>query len=112
MKDQSLSIAGKMRNRITFEQPVQTQDAAGGLTTIWTAAFTVWAEVKYLDGREYWQAQQANSEAEGRITMRYRADVTPDMRIIYGTQTLHILAPFAADNKNKQMRVLFKEARD
>ncbi len=112
MKDRPSSVAGRLRHRITFESPSTDQDAAGGLTPTWTAHCTVWAEVQYLDGREYWQAQQTNSEAQGRITMRNRTDITPDMRVIYGTHTLHILTPFTNDPKNRMMRILFKEALD
>jgi len=78
----------------------------------WADHATVWATVEYLSGRELWQAQQANSEANGRVRIRHRADVDPTMRIIYGSKTLEIITVLPADTKNRELHLLFKEALD
>ena len=104
--------AGSIRHRVTFQKLTETQDPMGGIVEGWTDHATVWAEVQYLTGREYWQAQQANSEAEGRVRIRHRDDIEPTMRVVYGTKHLHILSPFTYDSKNREMHILFKEALD
>jgi SPP1 family predicted phage head-tail adaptor len=119
--------AGALRHRVTFQTLTLTQDDYGGMVQAWlpvvdstdpaynaTAfnAATVWAEVNFLSGREYWDAQKANSEAQGRVKIRHRSDIVPTMRIVYGSKILHILAPFTYDTKNQEMHILFKEALD
>lgn len=106
--------AGKLRHRITFQNLVITIDPYGGQTQEWQDFVTVWAEVLYssVGSREFWDAQKANSEAQGVVRIRHREDITPEMRIKYGSKLLHVLVPFTYDPKNWEMRILFKEALD
>ena len=119
-----MTAAGELRQRLTFQSLTVGQDSYGGITESWlpiidptdpaynAAAFeaaTVWAEVEYLSGRELWQAQQANSEASGRVRMRYRSDIVPTMRIAHGSKYLEIISVLPADNKGRELELLFKE---
>ncbi len=104
--------AGELRHRVTFQSMVETEDDLGAPNPTYDDYVTVWAEVIYtqVGSREFWQAQQANSEAHGTVRIRHRADITPEMRVKYGTKFLHILVPFSYDPKNNEMHILFKEA--
>ena len=106
--------AGALRHRVTFRAMTEIEDAWGGKIEQWADHVTVWAEVNYtrVGSREYWEAQKANSEAQGVVRIRYRDDIEPSMQIVYGSKTLHILAPFTFDTKNREMHILFKEALD
>jgi SPP1 family predicted phage head-tail adaptor len=44
----------------------------------------LWAEVKPISGREAVQAQQLGSEVAWRVRIRWRNDVEPSHRFIYG----------------------------
>ena len=44
--------AGKMRDRISFGNPVRTQRADGGYDTVVSRIATVWADVQAVQGRE------------------------------------------------------------
>ena len=105
-------MAGGLRHRVTFQNMVVTQGAAGGVVKTPKNHVTLWAAVEYLGGKQYWQAKQANSEAQGRVRIRHRTDIDPTMRIKYGTKTLELIAPFTYDTKNSEMHILFKEALD
>ena len=105
-----MTRAGELRHRITFQSLTSGQDDSGGPTETYTDYVTVWGAVEYNSGREYWQAQQANSEVQGKVRIRHRTDITPDMRIKYGAKFLHIISPFTYDTKNVEMHIPFKES--
>lgn len=77
--------AGKLRHRITFEAPGLTQDPAtgeelSGWVPVWEK---VPASVEPLSARDLIAAQAGQSEASGRMVIRYRAGVLPTMRILH-----------------------------
>lgn len=76
--------AGRLDRRITLKTVTETQDTAGQVTRTLTDLATVWAE-KRTTGRELWRAQQVNAEVSAVYVIRYRSDVSPDMRI-YDTE--------------------------
>ena len=102
--------AGKLRDLLTIQEPTITQDDYGGVKKTWNLWRKAWANIEYLTGRELWQAQQANSQAEGRITVR-SGDVDgikPKMRIKKNDNIYEILAVFPADNRGRETQVLFR----
>ena len=103
---------GALRHRVTFQRLTVTQDDYGGTVKSWVDHATVWAVVEYLSGRELWQAQQANSEASGRVRIRHREDIEPTMRIVHGSKYLEIITVLPVDSKDREMHLLFKEALD
>lgn len=72
--------AGKLRNRLTLQQPVRTPDGQGGFTLTWTDVATVWADIRQLAGREYLLAQQLGTALSHEVSIRYRADVIASWR--------------------------------
>ena len=77
--------AGKLRHRITIEQPGLTQDpVTGEMIAGWTVfADKVPASVEPLSARDFIAAQSGQSEISARIVIRYRPGVLPTMRIIH-----------------------------
>ena len=72
--------AGELRHRITFL--IKKVTMSGGIAKeTWVPAFTCWAAVEPLRGREYYQAAAVNRETEVRFTIRYRKDVNDTMRL-------------------------------
>ena len=72
--------AGTLRNRIVFLH--RTVTIAHGISKErWEAAFTCWCAVEPLSGREFWEAAAINREHEVRFSIRYRKDVSAEMRI-------------------------------
>ena len=101
--------AGELRHRVTFQSLVKTRDALNAPVETYADHVTVWAAVEYATGREFWQTQQANAEAQGVVRIRNRTDITPEMRIKYGAKNLKILAPFTYDTSNVEMHIPFRE---
>lgn len=81
----------KLDRRVLIEQPTTARDAYGSAVQTWSTLATVWARVEHLNGKELFAAQQITPEAQIRITIRYRSDITEKMRIthdgkVYGIQ--------------------------
>lgn len=77
--------AGRLRHRITFQTPGLVQDAESGeMLPGWDAIWeNVPASVEPLSARDLIAAQVGQSEASGRMVIRYRAGVLPTMRILH-----------------------------
>lgn len=83
--------AGKLRHRVTIQEPVNIQDpVTGGLTSSWQDVASVWAQVYPLSAREFIAAQAGQAEITTRITIRYRPGITAKHRIIFRGQTYNI----------------------
>jgi SPP1 family predicted phage head-tail adaptor len=75
--------AGRLRHRITIQRPINTQDSSGNTVLDWEDVATdVPAEIVLPSVRERVAAQQMQSEASGRITIRYRPGMSATMRLI------------------------------
>lgn len=100
---------GKLRDKVTIQKLTTSQDSYGGVTESWSTQASVWANVEYLSGNELFRAQQANSQAKGRVTIRRRTDIEPTMRILHGSDYLEIISVYPSDNMGKATELLFKE---
>lgn len=76
--------AGRLRHRVTIQKPKQIQDATtGNMRTLWQDVATdVDAEIVLPSVRERVAAKQMQSEASGKITIRYRPGMSATMRLI------------------------------
>lgn len=85
--------AGDLNRRITIQQPTGAKDNYKRVTTGWENYKTVWAAVEPLNGREYIQAQNTNSEITVRFRIRYLPGVTSAMRVLYGGRIFNLKSP-------------------
>ena len=86
--------AGRLDRRITLQRQVASgQDAYGAPQTSWEDVATVWAAVEPVSGREFWAQQQVQAEATIRLIIRYRADITAEMRAVMGARVFALVAP-------------------
>lgn len=86
--------AGTLDRRITIQRRTTTEDPLYGTPVeTWSDFATVWANVQDM------LPSRGEAIADGlsvgrrpcRIRIRYRADVTSDMRVRFGTRTLRIV---------------------
>ncbi len=104
--------AGRLRHRVTIQQASHSTNAMGETYMSYSDWKTVWASIEPNSGRMYYEAQQANSEVEGTIVMRYIDGLVPAMRVSYGSRIFRILAIVHRDEKGKELHLLYKEDRD
>lgn len=104
---------GQMRHRITFQRfsgalddygdPIHTDD------TQWEDVATVWAAIDPISGREFYEAQQSQSEVSHKIRCRYRAGLTTDMRIKYRDRVFEIVSIINWQERRESLLIMAKE---
>lgn len=82
---------GKLNKRITFLKLTTGYDEMGQEIESTRQPFkTVWANIKPLRGREYWDAKKKSAEQNYKIITRYHDGITTDMCIQYKDKVMHI----------------------
>jgi SPP1 family predicted phage head-tail adaptor len=79
---------GKLRDRVTLLAPVPIADEYGQRIPTWVSQGDVWAQVEDLRGAESVVAGAEAMVTDHRVTIRFRADVRPDWRVVtqYGAE--------------------------
>lgn len=101
--------AGFLRERIRIEQESNVSDGQGGSTLSWTEVDTVWSRVSPVRGREVLQGQQVQDETMHRITIRYRTDITPKMRVVWRGRIMNIREVINPDEHKKYLQLTVDE---
>jgi SPP1 family predicted phage head-tail adaptor len=100
---------GDLRRRVVLEREQRSADGGGGASVGWQVVATVWAAVKPLSGREKDRYQSLEASLSHRITLRYRAGVSPDMRLRMGARLFDIRAVFSPDERRQWLICLCRE---
>ena len=87
-----MSLAHRLRHRVTIEQKTAGADAWGQPVETWETVAIVPAEVWPLSGREFVAAQAEQAGVTTRITIRYQAGIEPAMRVTHDGKTYNIKA--------------------
>jgi len=78
--------AGELTERVTFYRPTKTTDALRGQAVAYTEVVaTVWGAWRGLTTRETMLAQAMDVVPQYRLAIRYRDDITIQMRVQRGT---------------------------
>lgn len=105
--------AGKMRHRIVFQRfdgerddygdPLQTE------ADNWSDVATVWAAIDPVSGREFYAAEQSQSEVTHKVRCRYRAGLDTAMRIVCGTRLFEIESIIDWEERHESLLIMCKE---
>ena len=90
-----------LNRRVTIQVRASGVDAVGQPSTTWTTFATVWASIVHRSGLATIKSDAEASVVRTSIRIRYRTDVTPAMRVLYGTDVYQIDAVLP-DLVNKQ----------
>jgi SPP1 family predicted phage head-tail adaptor len=102
-------VIGQLRHRITFQEPVLAPDGSGGFTETWqdiAEAAEVSAAIVGLSGAEQLRFQQLQPTATHKIFLRYRDDITPQMRIVKDGRVYNILSVTDRDGTQSCLEIL------
>lgn len=104
---------GKMRYCITFQRftgalgdfgdPLLADDSN------WEDEVTLWAAIDPLSGREFYAAEQSQSEVSHKIRCRYRGGLTTAMRIKYGSRKFKIISIIDWEERHESLLIMCKE---
>ena len=97
---------GKLRHRVVILEKQTSVDPDGYPTENWVNVATVWASVEPIAGREYFRAAAVQAQHQVRFTMRYRKDITPDMRLVYDGQEYEIKAILDLGGRRSWLQVM------
>ncbi len=79
---------GRLDQRITIQQMTVAKGPLGGHQETWATLAVVWAETRDMTGRELFNAKGMGASSTQVLTIRWRADVKPAMRILFSDGTL------------------------
>ena len=94
------ALSLQLNKRITIQAPVPGQDDEGDPLSGWTDVAKVWAAIVDLSGREYVAAAAVQNAVQTKITIRYRAGILSDMRVVHGTDHYNVEAVLGQDRKS------------
>lgn len=84
--------AGSLNCRVQIQKNSGTQNNLGEFASDWVTVATVWADIRYLNGKEYLASQLETNKASVSIRIRWRNDIEPTMRILSGNLLYNIEA--------------------
>ena len=104
---------GKMRHRITFQQFSGTLDDFGDPLQAdddnWVDVATTWAAIDPISGREFYAAEQSQSEVSHKIRCRYRTGLDTAMRITYGKRRFKNISLIDWEERHESLLLMCKE---
>lgn len=105
--------AGRLRHRLSILNPTRTQDETSGeYTNTWSVFCVVWGSFEYLSVKDFIAASSVQNKASARAMIRYKRDVTVDMRVRHKGTDYDICGPILRDNDsgNEYCTLLLAEA--
>lgn len=104
--------AGQLSNRITIQTPTTTQDAAGQPIRSWATLagpVVLPAKVESVAGGETIRGRQVSAVAQVMFTIRYRSDITTQMRVLWDGRVLGIVRASDPYGDRRELRIECKE---
>ena len=97
--------AGRLRWLVDLQHSPEPQNRGelGGYEAQWVSLAEIWADINPLSGRALEAAQARHSEVTVEIRIRYRADITDGMRIVYRGVTYAIQYSLNLKNAYREM---------
>lgn len=83
---------GELRDRVEIQRRSQAQDNFGAPAGSWQTLATVCAKIEPMNGKEAFSAGAIQAGVDTRITTRYRDDIRPEYRIVFGAQIFDVKA--------------------
>jgi SPP1 family predicted phage head-tail adaptor len=100
---------GELRHRLGLQAPLLGADGSGGAVVSWSLVAEVWAAVRTTRAGEFVLADRLQSVAGHEVWLRARADVTPDMRFLWGPRVLEIKGVIEVGSPPRWLRCLVEE---
>jgi SPP1 family predicted phage head-tail adaptor len=94
---------------VRIERALRSEDGTGGATLDWQPVAEVWAAIWSRSVDEAFALDRVAGKASHDIWMRYRTDVTPDMRIRLGTRVFDVLGAIDVEDRGHWLKCLVEE---
>jgi SPP1 family predicted phage head-tail adaptor len=100
---------GQLRQRVTLQAPVDAPDDIGGAERSFTSFAQVWASVETRGSQEQFTEQRLEQSRRFAVTIRWRNDVTSQMRIVLRGRLLVIRSVEDRDETRRFLTCLCEE---
>lgn len=101
---------GKLNRRITFQCMGTVKDDMGQTKSEWRDFKTVWATVKPYKSSESGFMSKLKPEVTHRIYVRFRSDITSEMRIKYRGRIFEIVgSPLDIEERHELLEIQAQE---
>lgn len=94
--------AGRLNKRITLQRRETVRKPSGQRVGEWVDVATIWAEVNCTDSKTVSDDGVILHEGLYRFYIRWRAGITPDMRVKWGSRHFELVGP-PADWKGEKV---------
>lgn len=98
-KESSIVSIGDLRHRITFQTLSRVADEQGGFVETWTSLAPVWAMIKPISSKERLFGQRLQYQRSHEVVIRWREDITQEMRFQFDGRTFQIKGTRASDER-------------
>lgn len=104
---------GKMRNRILFQAFNGDVDDLGDIRDDdpqnWRNVRTVWAAIDPVSGREFYEAEQSQSQVTHKIRCRYFSGAETAQRILFRDRVFQIISILDWEERHESFLIMAKE---
>ena len=101
--------AGRMKQLVKVQKPVETQSATGEVTSSWETLGSAWASIEPVSGREAIQGGQAYAEGLIRVRMRHMVKMTTECRLVLPGRILEITQLNNIEDRNVEFEIMCRE---
>ena len=98
--------AGKLDQRISIEAKAVTRNGIGEEIVTWETVAEVCARVEPIRGREWFAAAQMQDATDHRVTIRYRAGITREMRVLWRGEPLDIVSVIDVNARRENLELM------
>jgi SPP1 family predicted phage head-tail adaptor len=109
--------AGKLQNKIELQEKQTQKNPVGENTVNWVTFATVWARIRPLLGKEFFNAAQVQAEVTHKINIRFteKTDaagrtLSPIHRVKLGDRVFDINSVLNANEADAEMVLMCKES--
>jgi SPP1 family predicted phage head-tail adaptor len=100
---------GDLRQRLRIERPQRAADGGGGAEESWEMVAEVWAAIAPLAGGERVEADAVVGRITHEVWLRFRADVTPGMRLRLGARLFDVRAAIDFEERRRFLKCMCEE---
>ena len=93
--------SAQFRHKVSLQSRTTTINSRGEPSHTWSTYGTAWASVEPLTGREHYENRAVQGEVTHKVTMRYRAGVVPENRIVFRSRHLEVISVRNIEERNR-----------
>jgi len=101
--------AGTLRNAVTIQRAVTLKNEFGEPEESWTNLYSTQAAFAGIKGREFFGAQQVSDEITIPVVVRYRQQIKPTDRILFGSRIFQVLSVVNVGERDRKVMLNCKE---